>query len=154
MIPNISSQMERSLTGWQGKIKGTNSAVSGTLVRSDVDSSTAGTPLAGATLATGTYYYYIPTGGDAAADCTLRTSGATGTGLSSAATFYKVLSDGITEKMNAAGTTAATTFAAFVNGTQQTVSQTAMRGEQGCLLKIVVPGASSVTFDQADFSGL
>jgi len=153
MIPNISSQMERALTGWQGTIKGSNTAVT-SLARNSVDGTGTGTPLAGATLSTGTYYYFIPTGGAAAADCTLRTSGATGTGLVSAATFYKVLSDGITEKMNAAGSTAATTFGAFVNGTQQTVSQTAMRGEQGCVLKIVVPAASTVTFDQGEFSGL
>lgn len=159
MIPTLATAMERSLTGWQGKVTGTNLAVT-SLVRASIDGNSLATPatqpLAGATLAaSSTYYYYIPTAGASAVDVTLRTSGATGTGLSSATTIYKVLSDGITEKMNAAGASAAVVMASpYVNGTQVTASITGLRGEQGVLLKIVVPAASTVTFDQADWSAL
>lgn len=157
MIPNKSEQIERAMTGWQLPITGTNLVVTA-LVRASVDGNTlaaaATQKLAGVSLATGTYYYYIPTAGCSAVDVTLRSSAATGTGLQSATTVYRVLSDGITEKMAAGGTSAAVAFATFVNGTQQTVSITGLRGEAGALLKIVVPSSSTVTFDHADMSAL
>lgn len=103
--------------------------------------------LAGVTLSTGTYNYSIPVDGAGAVDVVLRTSAATGTGLSSTATIQATLNDGVTLK---GSTTAAS--ATFVNGTAQILSLTALRGEKVVNLRIVVPATSSVTFDQAEFS--
>lgn len=150
MIPNQESKIKGAATGWQGKITGTLLNVTGTLVRSDVDGNAgatfAGQPLAGATLAASTTtYYYIPVAGCAAVDVTLRASTVTGTHT---ITLYPVLSDGVTIK----GT--ATSVAALAAATQATTSITTLRGEQGVILKIVVNAASSLVFDQADFSAL
>jgi len=138
--------------GWQELIRGTNVSVSGTPVRGDVEGNQssgvgAHNPLAGAgALATGTYYYFLNCGGAAAIDVTLRMSAHTGTVPT--ITFYPVLADGVSIK----GT--ATSVSALSDATQSTTSLTTLRGERGCLLKIVVPGASSATFDQAEYSAL
>ena len=153
MIPSGSTLRENAISGWQNKVQGTNLAVAGSLAYSDLHGDTGANSalkqLQGAgALSTGTYYYFIPTAGCSAVDVTLMTSAATGTGGSSAVTLVTTVSDNVTAK----GTPGA--FGAFVNGTPQTVSIATLRGERGCLLKIVVPGASSVTFSVADYSAL
>lgn len=148
MLKDLNTRINASATGWQGPVQGPCVAVPGALALTDLKGATAGKALANVALSTGTYYFFIPTSGSSAVDVTLRTSAATGTGLSSAVTLYTVLSDCITAKGSPQ------TAAAFVNGTAQTLSITTLRGERGCLLKIVVPVTSTVTFDIADASAL
>lgn len=150
-IENQEKRLIGAAGGRQQKITGTNVSVTGTLTRADVEGNTtsaaASIPLAGAgALSTGTYYYFMNTGGSAAIDVTLRMSAHTGTVPT--ITFYPVLSDGVSIK----GT--ATSVSALSDNTQSTTSLTTLRGERGCLLKIVVPATSSATFDQAEFSAL
>ncbi|MGN6205974.1 hypothetical protein [Humibacter sp.] len=150
MIPTRERQLVHAATGWQGKITGTNVAVSGTLARTDLDGNTgsvsATQPLAGAgSLGPGTYYYAIPTAGCSALDVTLRASTVTGTHT---ITLYATLSDNITIK----GT--ATSVTALTANTQATTSVTTLRGERIWILKIVVNAASALVFDQADASAL
>lgn len=150
MIPNQETNIKNAATGWQQKIKGTLQSQTGTLTRADLDGNAgaadAGIPLAGGgTLATGTYYFYIPVAGCAAVDVTLRASTVTGTHT---ITLYPVLSDGVSIK----GT--ATSVTALSANTQATTSLTTLRGERGVILKIIVAGASSLVFDQAEASAL
>lgn len=145
MIPDRERNIYGSALGWQNTIQGTNVSVSGTLTRMDLDCVGARATLAGATLSTGTYYYFIPTAGVAELDVTLRASAVTGTHT---ITLYPVLSDCVSIK----GT--ATSVSALVAATQATTSLTTLRGERGVILKIVVDAASSLTFDQADYSAL
>lgn len=151
MIPTRERNLIHAATGWQNRIVGTNLAVSGTLARSDLEGNTgsasATQPLAGATLAaSSTYYYAIPTAGCAALDVTLRMSSHTGTVPT--ITLYPTLSDNISIK----GT--ATAVSSLVDATQATTSVTTLRGERVWILKIVVPAASTATFDQGDYSAL
>jgi hypothetical protein len=136
--------------GWQEKIRGTNVAVSGTPVRGDVEGNTGSAPahnaLAGAgALAAGTYYYFMNCGGAAAIDVTLRMASHTGASVPTI-TFYPVLSDGVSIK----GT--ATSVSSLSDATQSTTSLTTLRGERGCVLKIVVAASTTATFDQAEYS--
>jgi len=154
----VHSREERTygaVTGWQERIRGTCVSlgataptlndVSGSAVASMVD-------LVGRTLAAGTYYFFLACSGAAAVDVTLRAS-ANATNIDATNTkVYRTLSDNVTEKMNATGSSSAVTFATFANGTQQTASITTLRGERGALLKLVTTG--SVTIDQADYSAL
>lgn len=161
MYPQLATRLEGAVQGWQGKLAGTLTAVSGTPVMADIAGNTttnAGAMQAlvpastGVVLTVGTYYFFIPAAGCSAVDVTLRAS-ANATNIDATNTkLYKVLSDGVTEKMGSTGTSGAVTFAIFANATQQTASITTMRGERGCLLKLVLTG--SVTFDQAEFSAL
>lgn len=149
-IENQEKRLIGAAGGRQQKITGTNVSITGTLTRADLDgnstSAAASIPLAGAgSLGPGTYYYFLNTGGSAAVDVTLRASTVTGTHT---ITLYPVLSDGVTIK----GT--ATSVSALVASTQATTSLTTLRGERGCLLKVVVNGASALVFDQAEFSAL
>lgn len=150
-IPHLERQLQNATTGWQGKIKGTNAAVSGTLAITDLEGNTgagaANVPLAGQTLAaSSTYYYAIPTSGCSALDVTLRMASHTGTVPT--ITLYPTLSDYVSIK----GT--ATSVSSLSDATQATTSVTTLRGERIWILKIVVPAASTATFDQADYSAL
>lgn len=158
MIPNLEARLQNAIAGWQGQIVGTLVAVSGTPKTSDVAGANGNgvgshVALTGATLASGTYYFLIPAAGCAAVDVTLRAS-ANATNIDTTnSKVYRVLSDWVTEKMGATGSSTAVTFGgAFANGTQQTASVTTLRGERGVLLKLVLTG--SVTFDQAESSAL
>lgn len=151
-IDNQERRLIGAAGGRQQKITGTNVAVSGTLTRADLEGNTgsvaASQPLAGAgALAAGTYYYFMNTGGSAAIDVTLRMASHTGASVPTI-TFYPVLSDGVSIK----GT--ATSVASLSDATQSTTSLTTLRGERGCLLKIVVAASTTATFDQAEFSTL
>jgi hypothetical protein len=102
--------------------------------------------LEGVVLSTaGTYYYSMATTGAAEIDVTLRPSATSGTVTMAC---YPTLRDGVTIK----GTE--TAFTAPVAGTQETKTLQSLRGVRMCVLKIVVSGASSITFDQAEFSTL
>lgn len=92
-----------------------------------------------------TYYYSMATTGSAEIDITLRPSAVTGTVT---ITCYPTLRDGSTIK----GT--ATSFTAPVVGTQETKTLQSLRGCRVCVLKVVVAAASTITFDQAEFSTL
>lgn len=92
-----------------------------------------------------TYLYTMPTRGASEIDVTVRPSAVSGTVTISA---YPTLRDGVTIK----GT--ATAGAALGAGTQQTITLQSLRGVQYCVFKVVVAAASSVTFDQAEFSTL
>jgi hypothetical protein len=156
-IPQQAARMEGAITGWQGPIQGTLAAVSGTPTYKDLEGNAtvnagARQPLAGATLATGTYYFFIPTSGCSAVDVTLRETAGNANIDTTNTKLFRVLVDGVSEKMNAAGISAAVAFGAFTNALQQTASVTGLRGERGVLLKLVLTG--SVTFDQAEFSAL
>jgi hypothetical protein len=108
--------------------------------------------LAGQTLpANSTLLFALPVRGASSVDVLLRFSTVTATVPT--ASIYKTMADGLTEKMNAAGASAAVAFAAFVNGVQQTASVTTLRGERVVLLKIVT-GANPPTIDQAEYSTL
>ena len=48
----------------------------------------------------------------------------------------------------------ATSVSALSDATQSTTSLTTLRGERGCVLKIVVAASTTATFDQAEFSAL
>lgn len=145
-IPRGESILTGAAAGWQNAIKGTNLAVSGTLTVADLDgngkSAVAGTPLAGASLTTGTYYYYIPVAGCQNLDVTLRLA----SGTVPTITLYPVLSDGVSIK----GT--ATSVTALVAAAQATTSLTTLKGERGVILKIVAGGTCSL--DQADYSAI
>lgn len=135
-----------AVQGWQAKITGTNVSQGGTLAIGDISSNSAGNPLAGQVLATGTFYYALPVSGCSALDVTLRMSAHTGTVPT--ITLYPTLSDSVSIK----GT--ATSVTSLADATQATTTVTGLRGERVWLLKIVVPAASSATFDQADYSSL
>ena len=151
-IENQEKRLIGAAGGRQQKITGTNVSQTGTLTRADLDGNTtsaaASTPLAGAgALQPGTYYYFMNTGGAAAIDVTLRMASHTGASVPTI-TFYPVLSDGVSIK----GT--ATSVASLSDGVQATTSLTTLRGERGCVLKIVVAASTTATFDQAEFSAL
>lgn len=148
MIPNMEARALNAVQGWQYPITGTNIAVSGTVSRNDLEGAvnavTATQKLAGAVLAaSSTYYYFLPTSGCAAVDVTLK---ATFTNAPTI-TIVPTLSDNVTAKG------AATTLTALVSGTQATGSLSGLRGERGCLLKIVT-AALGATFVDADYSAL
>jgi hypothetical protein len=146
MIPNENLKQIGAITGWEGLIIGTlKSMLAPTVADLDSDDWKA---LAGAVLPIGTYFFAIPVSGAVAVDVTLRASAGAAT-----ASIYRVLADHITEKMDPAGASAAQAFAAFVIGTQQTVSITGLRGEAIVLLKVVV-AVAGFTLDQAFFSSM
>lgn len=135
-----------AVMGWQGSIVGSNMNVAAALAIGDLSGNLAQSLLSGATLPTGTFYYAIPVAGVAALDVTLRMASHTGT--VPAITLYPTLNDNVSIK----GT--ATNVTALVDATQATTSVTTLRGERVWILKIVVPAASSTTFDQAEYSAL
>ena len=93
-----------------------------------------------------TYFYRIPTAGSAVLQVTLKPSSVTGTGPT--ITAYATLSDGITQK----GTAACFTTP---SGTTQVVNEVStLAGERYWMVKMVVPGASTCTFSQAEFNTL
>lgn len=146
MIPNREALVYGAITGSQGKIVGTNVSQAGTLTRADLEGNTgsvsATQPLAGAgSLAAGTYYYWIPTAGCTSLDVTLRLSAGTAPTI----TLYPTLSDNISIKGTA-------TSVSTITSTQATTSLTTLRGERGCILKLVA--AAVFTIDQADYSCL
>lgn len=105
------------------------------------------TLLEGVTLAASTTYFYrIPTAGSAVLQVTLKPSSVTGTGPT--ITAYATLSDGITQKGTASSFTTP-------SGTTQVVNEVAtLAGERYWMVKMVVPGASTCTFSQAEFNTL
>ena len=105
------------------------------------------TLLEGVTLAASTTYFYrIPTAGSAVLQVTLKPSSVTGTGPT--ITAYATLSDGITQKGTASSFTTP-------SGTTQVVNEVAtLAGERYWMIKMVVPGASTCTFSQAEFNTL
>lgn len=96
-------------------------------------------------VASTTYFYSMPITGAGEIDITLRPSATAGTVT---ITAYPTLLDGVTTK----GTPVA--GAAPVAGTQQTITLQSLRGSRVAVLKVVVAAASSITFDQAEFSTL
>lgn len=105
------------------------------------------TLLEGVTLAASTTYFYrVPTAGSAVLQVTLKPSSVTGTGPT--ITAYATLSDGITQKGTAASFTTP-------SGTTQVVNEVStLAGERYWMVKMVVPGASTCTFSQAEFNTL
>ena len=136
-----------AVTGYQEHLRGTLISNVGALTMSDVSGSAKGPvqDLTGATLATGTFYFFAATAGCSAVDLTFT---ATITGTAPTITVGPTLSDNITIK----GT--ATAVTALVSGTQATTSLTGLRGERGVLVKMVVPGASTALFTVAEYSAL
>lgn len=105
------------------------------------------TLLAGVTLAASTTYFYrIPTAGATQLDVVLKPSAITGTGPT--VTAYATLADGITQK----GT--ATSFTTPSGTTQVVNTVTTLAGERYWVVKMVMPGASTCAFSQAEFSTL
>lgn len=92
-----------------------------------------------------TLYYSMHTTGSAEIDITLRPSAVSGTVT---ITCYPTLRDGVTIK----GT--ATAFTAPAAGTQETKTLQSLRGCRIVVLKVETAAASSITFDQAEFSTL
>lgn len=136
-MANGHDAIERIYTGRQLPICG-NGTIPDTLDRPP--------KLEGVTLsAAGTYLYSMPTKGAAEIDVTVRPSAVSGTVTVSA---YTTLRDGVTIKG------AAVAGAALAAATQQTITIQSLRGVQYCVFKVVVAAASSVTFDQAEFSTL
>lgn len=107
----------------------------------------ASTLLAGVTLAASTTYYFrIPVAGSSKLHIVLKPSSVTGTGPTT--TAYATLADGITQKGAASSLTTP-------SGTTQVVDEiTTLAGERFWVLKFVVPGASTCTFSQAEFTTL
>jgi hypothetical protein len=145
-LPNAEAQQVGAITGYQEQLTGTIKSVAGVPTLDDLEQNQL--PLIGKVLGVGTYYFAMPCAGASALDCTLRASAG-----AAVATIYRTLADHITEKMDAAGASAAVAFGAFVVGTSQTKSITALRGEKVCLLKIVV-AVAGFTLDQAFYSAL
>lgn len=131
--------MERIYTGRQLPICG-----NGTIP--DPESPVRPAKLEGVAIgASQTVYYSMNTSGSAEIDITLRPSAVSGTVT---ITCYPTLRDGVTIK----GT--ATAFTAPVAGTQETKTLQSLRGVRICVLKVVTAAASSITFDQAEYSTL
>lgn len=103
--------------------------------------------LEGVTLAASTTYYFrIPTAGSSKLHVILKPSSVTGTGPTT--TCYATMADGITQKGSASSFTTP-------SGTTQVVNEvTTLAGEKYWMLKFVVPGASTCTFSQAEFTTL
>lgn len=152
---SMSTDRERktygAILGWQEQIRGSNLTVSGTPVIGDISGMSFG-KLAGQVLATGTFYYFLPVSGVSAVDVTLIMSAHTGSAPT--VTLYKLLSDKLTEKLDSTGGTTARVTITLTDGTQITGSMTGMRGEQGLMLKVVVPSSATATFTVAEFSAL
>lgn len=133
-------------------VRGRQLTIVGSGVVPDTDATLAVALIARALPASGTYYFPLPVTGASAIDVILRLSAHTGTVPT--ASIYKTLLDGTTEKMDSAGASEAVAFSAFVDGSQRKASITTLRGEKVVMLKIVVPGASTSTFDQGEYSSL
>lgn len=103
--------------------------------------------LAGVTLAASTTYYFrVPTAGASKLHIVLKPSSVTGTGPTT--TAYATLADGITQKGAAETLTTP-------SGTTQVVDEVdVLAGERFWMIKMVVPGASTCTFSQAEFTTL
>jgi hypothetical protein len=95
-------------------------------------------------LATGTYWFFLPTAGAQAIDVIIA---GTSTGTGPTLTMYPVKADGLTQK---GSTTTAVTF----GSTDTITSITTLRGEPGVMLKVSVPAASTATFTTAEYSAL
>lgn len=107
----------------------------------------AATELAGVTLqASTTYYFRVPTAGSAGLYVTLKPSAITGTGPT--VTAYATLSDGITQKGSAS------TLTTPSGTTQVTDAITTLTGERFWVIKMVMPGASTCVFSQAEYTTL
>lgn len=128
--------------GWQLPIMGTNLSVLGAVTKQDLDGNIAATkPLQGVTMLAGTYYYFLNTPGCTYLDVTLTL----GSGTAPTITLYPTLSDTITAK-------GAVTAVATVTAVQATTSLTTLKGERGCILKLVA--AATFVLSVADYSAL
>lgn len=138
----MQSQMENvygAAAGRQAKIKGGGLE---TQVSLDADTLLEGVELAAST----TYYFRVPTAGSGKLHVTLKPSAITGTGPT--VTAYATMADGITQKGTASSFTTP-------SGTTQVVNEvTTLAGERYWMVKMVMPGASTCTFSQAEFTTL
>lgn len=126
--------------GRQGPIRGSGTLASLTTEESLVKKLTD----MGAISTAGDYYFHIPVGGASLVQITLRTTAISGTVT---CTFYRTLSDGVTIKGTATSLTTP-------SSTQSTTEIATLAGERYGIVKITVAAASSVTFDQAEYSAL
>jgi hypothetical protein len=138
----VSTQLEQvygAAAGRQAKILGGGAETDASL--------NTETKLEGVTLAASTTYFFrVPTAGATTLQVTLKPSSVTGTGPTT--TAYATMLDGITQKGTAVSFTTP-------SGTTQVVNEvTTLAGERYWMIKMVVPGASTCTFSQAEFNTL
>lgn len=138
--------MSTELENVYGAAAGRQAKIKGGGLETDL-SLNAKTLLEGVTLAASTTYYFrIPTAGSSKLHVVLKPSAVTGTGPT--ITAYATLSDGITQKGTASSFTTP-------SGTTQVVNEvTTLAGERYWMVKMVVPGASTCVFSQAEFTTL
>lgn len=148
-IPSEQSMLIGAIKGWQARV--TLSAVSqAALTQASLEGQDA--QMVG-TWTPGTYYGIAPCQGCGQVDLKLKTSAVSNAGGNVVVDIWRVLMD-LTEKYNNAGVTQKATSGLFVNGTEQTLQQTGLLGELVCIIRLVVPASSSVTFDRAEYSAL